>query len=127
MIPSWGFKTLHASGSKNQNIKKKQYCNKFNIDFKNDLHLKNHKKIKLNSHKCGWPYIDYGVFMEFLTHKSVHKEPSVITQLQCFPILAFVPVEVSPRGFLFPVNCDSLNLSVSPNFQATCCYVIKFL
>ena len=33
LIPSWGIKTPHASGSKNQNIKKKQYCNKFNIDF----------------------------------------------------------------------------------------------
>ena len=29
---------------KNQNLKQKQYCNKFNKDFKNGLHLK--KKLK---------------------------------------------------------------------------------
>ena len=31
--PSWGAKTPHASWPKNQNIKQKQYCNKFNKDF----------------------------------------------------------------------------------------------
>ena len=33
-IPSWGAKTPHASWPKNQNIKQKQYCNKFNKDSK---------------------------------------------------------------------------------------------
>ena len=28
----------HASGPKNPNIKQKQYCNKFNKDFKNGPH-----------------------------------------------------------------------------------------
>ena len=32
-IPSHGAKIPHASGPKNQNIKQKQYCNKFNKDF----------------------------------------------------------------------------------------------
>ena len=34
-IPGWGAKIPHASQPKNQkNIKQKQYCNKFNKDFK---------------------------------------------------------------------------------------------
>ena len=33
-IPGQGAKIPHASGLKNQNIKQKQYCNKFNKDFK---------------------------------------------------------------------------------------------
>ena len=35
LIPGWGVKIPHASGAKYQNIKQKQYCNKFNKDFKN--------------------------------------------------------------------------------------------
>ena len=42
-IPGRGAKTPHAPGPKNQNIKQKQYCNKFNKDFKNGPHQK--KKI----------------------------------------------------------------------------------
>ena len=34
-IPGWGAKIPHTSWLKNQNIKQKQYCNKFNKDFKN--------------------------------------------------------------------------------------------
>ena len=34
-IPGWGAEIPHASWPKNQNIKQKQYCNKFNKDFKN--------------------------------------------------------------------------------------------
>ena len=41
LIPGQGDKIPHASGPKNQNIKQKQYCNKFNKDFKNDPHKKN--------------------------------------------------------------------------------------
>ena len=40
-IPSGGAKIPHASGSKNSNIKQKQYCNRFNKDFKNGPHKKN--------------------------------------------------------------------------------------
>ena len=35
-----GAKIPHDSGPKNQNIKQKQYCNKFNKDFKNGPHFK---------------------------------------------------------------------------------------
>ena len=45
-IPGQGAKILYASQPKNQNIKQKQYCNKFNKDFKNGLHQKNLKKKK---------------------------------------------------------------------------------
>ena len=45
-IPGWGAKIPHASWPKYQNIKQKQYCNKFNKDFKNGPHQKNLKKKK---------------------------------------------------------------------------------
>ena len=38
LIPGWGAKIPHALQPKNQNIKQKQYCNKFNKDFKKDPH-----------------------------------------------------------------------------------------
>ena len=37
-IPGHGAKIPHASRPKNQHIKQKQYCNKFNKDFKNGPH-----------------------------------------------------------------------------------------
>ena len=43
LIPGWGAKFPHALQPKNQNIKQKQYCNKFSKDFKNGPHQK--KKI----------------------------------------------------------------------------------
>ena len=39
-IPGWGAKIPQASRPKKQNKKQKQYCNKFNKDFKNSLHQK---------------------------------------------------------------------------------------
>ena len=39
-IPGPGAKIPHASGPKIQNRKQKQYCNKFNKDFKNGPHQK---------------------------------------------------------------------------------------
>ena len=33
-ISGWGIKISHASWPKNQNIKQRQYCSKFNKDFK---------------------------------------------------------------------------------------------
>ena len=44
-IPGWGTKIPHVSQTKNQNRKQKQYCNKFNKDFKNDPHQKKKKKM----------------------------------------------------------------------------------
>ena len=43
-IPGQGAKIPHALWPKNQNIKQKQYCNKFNKDFKNGPHQKKKKK-----------------------------------------------------------------------------------
>ena len=37
-IPGQGAKTPHASQSKNQSIKQRQYYNEFNEDFKNGPH-----------------------------------------------------------------------------------------
>ena len=46
-IPGWGAKISHALGPKNQNIKQKQYCNKFNKDLKM-VHIKK-KSLKKTS------------------------------------------------------------------------------
>ena len=48
LIPGWGAKIPHAaSRPKNQNIKQKQYCDKFNKDLKKKgPHQKNLKKKK---------------------------------------------------------------------------------
>ena len=45
-IPGWGAETLHASCPRKtkQNIKQKQYCNKFKKGFKRGLHQKNSLK-----------------------------------------------------------------------------------
>ena len=37
LIPGRGAKIPHASAPKKQNIKQKQYCNKFNTDFKKNF------------------------------------------------------------------------------------------
>ena len=53
-IPGQGAKIPHASWPKNQNIKQKQFCNKFNKDFKNGLHQKKKnlkKKKRFNTSK----------------------------------------------------------------------------
>ena len=44
LILGWGAKILHALQPKKQNIKQKQYCSKFNKDFKNDPQQQNLKK-----------------------------------------------------------------------------------
>ena len=38
LIPGWGAKIPHASWPQNQNITQKQYCNKFNKNFKSIPH-----------------------------------------------------------------------------------------
>ena len=43
-IPGQEVKMLHALRPKKQNIKQKQYCNKFNKDFKNGPHPKKKQK-----------------------------------------------------------------------------------
>ena len=40
LIPDWGAKIPHALQLKDHSLKQKQYCNKFNKDFKNDPHQK---------------------------------------------------------------------------------------
>ena len=46
LILDWGVKIPHVSQPKNQNIKQKQYCNKFNKDVKNSPHQKQNLKEK---------------------------------------------------------------------------------
>ena len=50
MIPGQGARTPHALWpKKKQSVKQKQYCNKFNKDFRNGPHQKK-VKIKKNYH-----------------------------------------------------------------------------
>ena len=42
LIPGRGIKILHASRTKTPNIKQKQYCSKFNKDFKKNLEENHH-------------------------------------------------------------------------------------
>ena len=51
-----GARILHASWSKNQNLKQKQYCNKFNKDFENGLYEKKNLKIREGSQGL-WPRV----------------------------------------------------------------------
>ena len=54
-IPDRGTKIPHALRPKNQNIRQKQYCNKFNEDFKNSSHQKKNlrkKKKQSNLYEC---------------------------------------------------------------------------
>ena len=44
LIPGQGAKIPHASWTKYQNIKQKQYCNTFNKVFKNGHHQKKKKR-----------------------------------------------------------------------------------
>ena len=46
-IPGWGANIPHVSWPKNYNMKQKQYCNKFNKDFKSGPHGKKNLKKKL--------------------------------------------------------------------------------
>ena len=59
LVPCWRAKIPHGLWPKNQNIKQKQYCNKFNKDFKNGPRQKrNLKKILICKfhHPC-WLYV----------------------------------------------------------------------
>ena len=51
-IPGQGAKIPDGSQPKHQNIKQKQYCNKFNKDFKNGPHQKHLKKKKEETQIC---------------------------------------------------------------------------
>ena len=56
LIPGRGAKILHASQPKNQNITQKQYCNKFNKDFKKMVHI---KKILKKKNQYESTYVRY--------------------------------------------------------------------
>ena len=45
-IPGQGAKIAHASRPKTQNLKQKQYCNKFKKDFKNGPYQKKKPNLK---------------------------------------------------------------------------------
>ena len=63
-IPGWGAKIPHASWPKNQNIKQKPYCNKFNKDFKNGPHQK--KLLKKMMVEWSWfSLLSSSVFSKF--------------------------------------------------------------
>ena len=57
LIPGERAKIPHALQPKYQNIKQKQYCNKFNKDFKNGPHQKKKNLKKKNNSSCSECYI----------------------------------------------------------------------
>ena len=61
-IPVRGAKTPHSSGAKNQNIKQKWYCNKFNKDFRNGPHQKIFLKIIPGEEDVKGPFAQTGVW-----------------------------------------------------------------
>ena len=50
LIPGQGAKIPHILRPKHQNIKEKQYCNKFNKDSKNVVHVEKIKRLKVSGH-----------------------------------------------------------------------------
>ena len=66
-IPGWGAKTPHTSQPKSQNLKQKQYCNKFNKDFKNNPHQKKlFKKVQQRAFLLFFAYFSMTTFIFFL-------------------------------------------------------------
>ena len=65
-IPGQGAMIPHTSWPENQKVKQKQYCNKFNKDFKNGSHQKNlkkkKKKIKRRNSEHKWRNV-LGIYM----------------------------------------------------------------
>ena len=71
-IPGQEAEIPHASWPKNQNIKQKQYCNKFNKDFKNG-----------HPTPLSWPPMTF--FEERKTHPKIHMESQGIPNSQNNP------------------------------------------
>ena len=57
LIPGRVAKIPHAPGPKNQNIKRKQYCNKFNKDFKIWSTLKKNLKKKYEAERAPFSFL----------------------------------------------------------------------
>ena len=57
-ISGQGAKIPHASRPKNQNVKQKQYCNKFDKDLK-IVHIKKKKKKKRGERRWNGPSVPY--------------------------------------------------------------------
>lgn len=57
-VPSWGAKIPHDLWPKSQNVKQKQYYNKFSKDFKN-VHIKNLKKNNDLSNSLNTPLFSF--------------------------------------------------------------------
>ena len=53
LIPGQGTKIPHVSEPKNQNIKQRQYCNKFNRCFQKMVHIKKKKILKKKKQLLG--------------------------------------------------------------------------
>ena len=64
LILGQGAKILHVLWTKIQNIKQKQYCNKFNKDFKNGPLKKNSLNKKVSFSVQGFFFIVIGVIQE---------------------------------------------------------------
>ena len=69
-IPGWETEIPHAGGPKKQNIKQKQYCNKFHKDLKNGPHQKIYikkKERKISKYQVHEPGKERGIHSPVLT------------------------------------------------------------
>ena len=89
-IPGQGGKIPHALWPKNENIKQKQYCKKFNKDFKNSLYKK--KSLKLRKEA---PYQ--------ITHSLLSPEIYMLgfTAVNCKCFQVHSPEDLLPRCLLW--------------------------
>ena len=78
-MPGWGAKTPQASWPKNQNIKQKQGCDKFNKDFKK---TDPHKKKQNKTRKFSRAYLANNLKIPFMER---------------FPVFYFTWIRI-PRG-----------------------------
>ena len=108
LIPGQEAKIPYASQPKNQNIKQKQYCNKFNKDFKNGPHQKNFKK--------NVPIVLYfsqavqmlTLFLSFILIRQCIDFIYIKNFSNCSSLHGTVDISVHFPNFLFPPPCQYL-------------------
>ena len=122
LVPCWTTKIPHGLWPKNQNIKQKQYCNKFSKDFKNGPHQKrNLKKILICKfhHPCClyvyWLVSLLGIGLVALFCKSSNFSLNAICYecyaLECLDFVIFLSVQFSSVTQSCPTLCDPMNCS----------------
>ena len=117
-IPGQGAKIPHGSQPWNQNIKRKQYCNKFKKDFENGLPKKKNSFKKWMDWNAHWrfkvsdapfvfihKYISLGCKLDFLKYwTGGYFKPNIHHQYSTFPVISLM-ISYVPKRVLFPNHC----------------------